>query len=98
MNGDLAGQSTSGGMSGSPPRRHAPRGAFPPSAIGPGARMMQGLANFANLGAHSANPATRSALSNSDVFDHIVVSRAARGRSAVSDLPMIGESRRPVAD
>jgi hypothetical protein len=34
--------------------------------------MMQRLANCAILGAHSPNPATRSALSNSAVFDHII--------------------------
>jgi hypothetical protein len=33
--------------------------------------MMQGFANCAILGAHSPNPATRSALSNSDLFAHI---------------------------
>src|SRR5256885_4840046 len=91
MKGGLVGQSTSGGMSGSPPRRHAPRGAFAPSSIGPGTRMMQRLANCASLGAHSPNPATWSALSNSDVFDHIIVSCGRQAyswnRPAVTDLP-----------
>jgi hypothetical protein len=34
--------------------------------------MMQRLANCAILDAHSPNPAIRSALSNSEVFDHII--------------------------
>jgi hypothetical protein len=40
--------------------------------------MMQRLANRASLDAHSPNPATRSALSNSVVFDHIIVSRGGK--------------------
>jgi hypothetical protein len=74
MNGGLVGQSTPGGMSGSPPMRHPPMGAFAPASLGPGTRMMQRVANCASLSAHSPNPATRSALSNSEVFDHIIVS------------------------
>jgi hypothetical protein len=73
-------------MSGSPPRRLAPNGAFTASAIGPGTRMMQYLANWASRGAHSPKPASRRASSSSDL-DHIVVPVVERPELPTADGP-----------